>query len=72
MRVFMRLHFHPRMRAACTVQLQAASATLYYSVVIVLHRSKQAVRPQQNLALNLELRIYKSLGYFAEPDSDWS
>lgn len=46
--------------------------SLLFCCVIVLHRSKQAVRPQQNLALNLELRIYKSLGYFAEPDSDWS
>ncbi len=59
MRVFMRLYFHPRMRAACTVQLRAASATLLFCCVIVLHRSKTS-------ALNLEIRIYTSLGYFSK------
>lgn len=34
--------------------------SLLFCCVIVLHRSKQAVRPQQNLTLNLELRIYIS------------
>ncbi len=53
---FMCLYFHPRMRAACTAQLRA---TLLFCCVIVLHRSKTS-------ALNLELRIYTSLGYFSK------
>lgn len=55
--VFMRLHFHPRMRAGCIVQLQAVSATLYLLFCCVISLNLCKTSSKTLAKSNLELHI---------------